>query len=287
MIGIASLGMIRASSASTLLEMCLTTHMDVSFVCPRYGATVAAAALYLVTAGLAAGQVDEQQNSAAPYTAEFGDAVRSYLLNNPEVVLEVFTILERQETAKKAQAQISQIAGYADQLFGAGDAMKGNPEGRIKVVEFFDYSCGYCKASLAEVSTALEGRDDVALVLKELPILGPESEQAARLAMAVRAEHGDEAYIGFHNALLGQKGVLNEALLAMLTGAAGYNYDALVQRGRGSDISATIAANKRLAQSLKINGTPAFVFEDELVGGMMQADRMIASLNRVAAKHAQ
>ena len=227
------------------------------------------------------------QGVAAPYTAEFVEQARSYLLDHPEVVLEVFTILERQETAKKAQAQINNIAGYADQLFAAGDAMKGNPDGPIKVVEFFDYSCGYCKAALAEVTTALDGREDVALILKEFPILGQASENAARLAMAVRAEHGDEAYVAFHNALLGQKGALNDALLATLAGAAGFDYDALVQRGRGADIGATIAANKRLAQALNINGTPAFVFEDELVGGMMQADRMIASFDRVAARQAQ
>lgn len=227
------------------------------------------------------------QGGGATYTPGFGEAVRSYLLDHPEVVLEVFKILERQETAKKAQAQISIISEYADQLFEAGDAVKGNPAGLVKVVEFFDYSCGYCKAALAEVTAALEGRDDVALILKEFPILGQDSEDSARLALAVRAEHGDEAYVAFHNALLGQKGNLNDALLAMLAGAAGFDYDVLVQRGRGADISATIAANRRLAQALEINGTPAFVFEDELVGGMMQADRMIASFDRIASKRAQ
>lgn len=228
-----------------------------------------------------------QTGGEPAYTQEFGTSVRAYLLDNPQVVLEVFTLLERQESEKKAQAQISNIAGYADQLFAAGDAVKGSPDGQVKVVEFFDYSCGYCKAALAEVTTALEGRDDVALILKEFPILGQASENAARLAMAVRAEHGDEAYVAFHNALLGQKGALNDALLATLAGAAGFDYDALVQRGRGADISATISSNKRLAQALNINGTPAFVFEDELVGGMMQADRMIASFDRVAGRQAQ
>ncbi|MCL4068171.1 DsbA family protein [Pseudomonas sp. GX19020] len=244
-------------------------------------------AVGLAFGGMAAAEGVGEQDLRVDYSPEFGAGVRAYLLDNPEVVLEVFTILEQQETAKKGQAQIVLIAEHAEQLFAGGDAAKGNPSAPIRVVEFFDYSCGYCKAALAEVTTALEGRDDVALILKEFPILGQASENAARLAMAVRAEHGDAAYVAFHNALLGQKGALNDATLATLAGAAGYDFDALMQRGRGADIRATIAANKRLAQALSINGTPAFVFEDELVGGMMQADRLIASFDRVAARQAQ
>ncbi|WP_441869484.1 DsbA family protein [Phaeovulum sp. W22_SRMD_FR3] len=221
------------------------------------------------------------------YSPEFGESVRAYLLDNPKVVLEVFTLLEQQERAAKAEAASVTIAEYGDQLFRSDDARKGAADAKIVVVEFFDYQCGYCKAALPELTRAMAGRDDVAVVLKEFPILGPASERASRLALAVRAVHGDEAYLGFHNALLSQKGQLNDATLSMLVGAAGYDFDALSVRSGGADISASIASNKRLAQGLAINGTPAFVFEDEVVGGMMGQERMMAAFDRVASSSAE
>ncbi|NPD15051.1 DsbA family protein [Xinfangfangia sp. D13-10-4-6] len=241
----------------------------------RYGIPVAALILQLASPVRA---------ETPAYTEDFAASARAWLLDNPGIVLEVFTILEREETVKESKAQLDLIEKHAPALFDSTDARKGNPEGPVVVVEFFDYACGYCRAALAELTAALEGRDDIALVLKEFPILGPASEQAARLALAVRAEHGDAAYIGFHNALLAQKGALNDALLRMLTGAAGYDFEALVERGGAADIGGIITANKRLAQSLSINGTPAFVFRDELVPGMMAADRLREAFRRPGAK---
>lgn len=237
--------------------------------------SMAMALLTLATAGSATAETPG-------YSEEFATSARAWLLDNPEVVLEVFTLLERQEGERKSKAQIERISEYGPALFASSDARKGNPEGPIVVVEFFDYACGYCRAALSELASALAGRDDVAVVLKEFPILGPASEQAARLALALRAEYGDEAYVGFHNTLLAQKGSLNEALLRLLTGAAGYDFEALSERGRADDIGAIIAANKRLAQALAINGTPAFVFEDSLVPGLMSADRLMEAFDRMA-----
>lgn len=242
------------------------------------------ATLLAVVAGLAGGATAEDASVGQRiYTDDFGRSVRAYLLDNPEVVLEVFTILEAQERSKKSAKTAKAIESAASSLFDKGSPSLGNPEGAIQVVEFFDYQCGYCKSAVAEVTAALDGRDDVRVVLKEFPILGAASEAAARLAMAVRAEHGGDAYIGFHKALMAQKGVLNDEVLAILAGAAGYDYQALVERGNQTDISQKITENRRLAQNLGINGTPAFVFKDEIVAGMMTSDRMIETFDRLTA----
>lgn len=136
---------------------------------------------------------------------------------------------------------------------------------------------------MAEVTAALNGRDDVRIVLKEFPVLGQPSEAAARLAMAIRAEHGDDAYIGFHKALMVQKGALNDRVLAMLAGAAGYDYEALVKRGNERDIEQAISENRRLARNLGINGTPAFVFKNEVVSGMMTSEKLTEAFERLSA----
>ncbi|MPL92141.1 hypothetical protein SDC9_38238 [bioreactor metagenome] len=221
------------------------------------------------------------------YSPELGAQVRAYLLANPGVILEVFKLLERQEAENKAGRSRDLLARHHADLFdGAGasiaDGVMGNPDGVVKVVEFFDYQCGYCKASAAELKTAMDGRTDVAVILKEFPILGPASETASRLALAIKAEHGEAAYVGFHNALLAHRGNLNDETMTLLVEAAGYDYAALTARGRASDITDKLAANRKLAADLGISGSPAFVFRDELVGGMMNADRLSVAFNRLA-----
>ncbi|WP_420024768.1 DsbA family protein (plasmid) [Cereibacter azotoformans] len=245
------------------------------------GALVMAAGQGVVMPLLDAAGQGGAQSEPGP---EFADQVRSVLLSNPEVVLEVFAVLERQEKDKQAAGARAAVEAEAAALFQGADARKGNASAPVVAVEFFDYQCGYCKSALPELAAALSGRNDVAVVMKEFPILGSTSEAAARLALAVRAEHGDEAYLGFHNALLSHKGGLNEAALSILAGAAGYDYPALVARGRQDDITSTLQGNRRLAQALAISGTPAFVFRDgEVVPGMMAADRLTAAFDRLSA----
>lgn len=214
------------------------------------------------------------------YSEEFSASARAWLLDNPGIMLEVFTLLEHEEMARKTVAARELIASHAEALFKSDDPRMGNPDGPVVLVEFFDYACGYCRAALPELTAVLDDRDDVAVVLKEFPILGPASEQAARLALAIRAEHGDEAYLGFHNALLVQNGALNQASLEVLVGAAGLDFEALERRGQQEDITERIEANRSLAQALGVNGTPAFVFEDELMPGLMTRERLEEAFDR-------
>lgn len=234
----------------------------------------------LLTALVSAGAGTPLSAQDRGYSEEFSASARAWLLDHPGIMLEVFTLLEREEMTRKTAAERELIAEHAEALFNSDDPRKGNPDGPVVLVEFFDYACGYCRAALPELTAALDGRDDVAVVLKEFPILGPASEQAARLALAIRAEHGDEAYLGFHNALLAQNGALNQASLEVVVGAAGFDFQALERRGQQEDITVRIETNKSLARALGVSGTPAFVFEDELVPGLMMRERLEAAFDR-------
>lgn len=234
----------------------------------------------LLAATLTAGAAAPLSAQGPGYSEEFAASARAWILDNPGIMLEVFVLLEQEEVAQKAAADKELIAKHAEALFRSDDARKGNPDGPVVLVEFFDYACGYCRAALPELTAALEDRGDVAVVLKEFPILGPASEQAARLALAIRAEHGDEAYLGFHDALLIQNGALNQASMEVLVGAANFDFEALERRGQQEDITERIEANRSLAQALGVNGTPAFVFEDELVPGLMTRERLEEAFDR-------
>lgn len=222
-------------------------------------------------------------STEASYDDRFGSMVREYLLENPEVILEVFAILERQENEKKAVATTALLADHRSALFESGDARKGVEAPAVTFVEFFDYRCTYCKRAFPEISAALEGRTDVAMVLKEFPILGPQSEAASRTALAVRALHGDAAYLTIHDAFMQHAGEFTDRELAGLVAAAGFDPVAVQARSQGADIAETIRSNKALAAKLGVNGTPAFVFEDSIAPGMMSADQISDEITRIAA----
>ena len=218
-----------------------------------------------------------------PGDREFGHLVREYLLSNPGVILEVFSILEAQENEKKTVASRALIDQNRAALFENGDGYKGVEAPAVTFVEFFDYRCTYCKRAFPEVSTALEGREDVAMVLKEFPILGPQSEAASRTALAVRALHGDAAYLKVHDAFMQHDGEFTDRELAHLIEAAGFDPVAVQSRSQGDDIAEIIRSNKALAAKLGVNGTPAFVFEDNIAPGLMSAAQIVNEINRIAA----
>lgn len=154
----------------------------------------------------------------------------------------------------------------------------------MKFVEFFDYRCTYCKRVFPEVSMLLENRADVAVVVKEFPILGPQSEAASRTALAVRALHGDAAYLIIHDAFMGHTGEFTDRDLARLVETAGFDPVAVQSRSQGDDIAEVIRANRSLAAKLGINGTPAFVFEDSIAPGMMSYEQIVSEVDRIALK---
>ncbi|MBR7518288.1 thioredoxin domain-containing protein, partial [Mycobacterium tuberculosis] len=85
-----------------------------------------------------------------------------------------------------------------DKLFNSSlDAVFGNPKGDVTVVEFFDYNCGYCKRALPDMDALLKSDPKLRFVMKEFPILGPDSTKAHIVAKAFKALM-PEKYLEFH-----------------------------------------------------------------------------------------
>ena len=85
--------------------------------------------------------------------AEIGKIVKEYLLANPDVVKDAIEELDKREKVAEASARETTLAKQADKLFNSpNQAVVGNPDGDITLVEFFDYNCGYCKQSLTNVA---------------------------------------------------------------------------------------------------------------------------------------
>ncbi|UUP19577.1 DsbA family protein [Nitratireductor thuwali] len=205
---------------------------------------------------------------------EVGQIVRDYLLENPEILIEMQTILEARQKQEQQAAQEEIIAQSSTTLFDSGyDGIVGNPDGDVTVVEFFDYNCGYCKRALADMEALVEENPNLRFVLKEFPILGPDSQKAHIVSMAFR-KLMPEKYGEFHAQLLGSTGRADEASAIQIAVGLGADEAALREAMKDDAILAAISETYELANKLQITGTPSYVVGKELVFGAQGKDAL-------------
>jgi len=201
-------------------------------------------------------------------TEAFGAAVRAYLLENPEVIMEAVAVLEQRQQQEEATSDLDLVAQYAEQLFNDGySAVSGNPEGTIQIVEFSDYKCGYCKRAYPELLQLIEDNPDIRFVLKEYPILGAESILASRAAISVLVNEGDEAYERFHDALMRENGPLTELSLPLIAEGLGLDSAKMVEMMNSALVTQMIQSNRSLGQQMQVSGTPTFVIGTQMLRG--------------------
>lgn len=203
--------------------------------------------------------------------AAFGAAVRDYLMENPEVLVEAINTMEERRMANESQNDKLLVQANAADIFEDGHSwVGGNPDGELTVVEFIDYRCGYCRRFNQEVHDTVEKDGNIRLILKEFPILGQDSDTSARFAVAVKQIAGDDAYIKAHDALMELRGA---ATLEALTGIAteiGVDADQVINTMNTEPVNEVLRANRQLAERMRIMGTPTFVIGDDLLRGVPQ-----------------
>ncbi|MSO71963.1 MAG: DsbA family protein [Alphaproteobacteria bacterium] len=223
-------------------------------------------ALAILFTGFGAPVSAQQSPALTPAQADAVRAlVRDYILQNPEIVSEAVRLLQEREQAQTLQKQRQAFAALEGDIFhDPSTPILGNPKGDVTIVEFFDYRCGYCKQAAPAIAKLLEEDRNIRLVVKEFPILGPESVVAARAALAAGKQN---KYAPFHWALLNAKGQLDEAQVMRIAGQVGLDTKQLRQDMAAPEIEAAIKRSYGLAEALQIRGTPAFIVGEELVPG--------------------
>lgn len=200
--------------------------------------------------------------------------IREYLLANPELLGEMSNRLRaKQEQATAARMKEVVATRRAELVSDPNSYVAGNASGDVTIVEFFDYQCGYCKRVHPALTTLLKQDPGVRLVLKELPVLGPASETAARAAVASLAQPGK--YHAFHTALMQHQERLDEASVLAIAGRVGVDVTKLSADMKSDRVAAVLKANRELATALGVNGTPAFVIGDRLVPGAVPLERLV------------
>ncbi|WP_300058052.1 DsbA family protein [uncultured Roseobacter sp.] len=205
----------------------------------------------------------------------FRSEVRSYLMDNPEVIMEAVQALEARQAEAQAQADLTLVSDHAEAIFDDGFSfVGGNPEGDITLVEFMDYRCGFCKRAYGEVEKLLESDGNIRFIVKEFPILGEQSLLASRFAIATRQLEGDDAYKALHDALMEFNGDITLPALRRLSDTYGLDAEAIEARMDDESVTEEIRKTRALAQQLQITGTPTFVMHDEMLRGFLPYDQM-------------
>jgi protein-disulfide isomerase len=216
-------------------------------------------------------QAAQASSAAAPFDesqkAAIHEIIKDYLINNPEVMLEVQNALETKMEKIQAEKLQGALQSNAAEIFRHAEApVAGNPNGDVPIVEFFDYNCGYCKRAFGDIAKLVEGDSKIKLVLKELPILSKASEEAARVALAA---HLQNKYWQVHGALLNIRGEVNEqtSIRAVERLNAGIDIARLKKDMSSEAVSAEIARVRDLARKMGIQGTPHFLVGDRAIAG--------------------
>lgn len=200
--------------------------------------------------------------------------VRDYLVANPEVLVEAMDSLQAKQAAAAEAAQAKVLADAGDRLMSAPDGMVlGNPEGDVTIVEFFDYNCGFCRQALEDMNALIESDDGVRFVLKEFPILGPQSLEAARVSLAFR-ELAPEKYGEFHEALLSRRSVADGAAAMEIAADLGIDEEALEAELADPQIMRDLQDIQTLGAELQLSGTPSYVIGNEVIQSRVGVDRM-------------
>jgi protein-disulfide isomerase len=223
----------------------------------------------------------------ATHPDEIGEIVKNYLVRHPEAIGEIFAeVIKHRSPKAKGGADAGGTVAAASALKASPDRSAaiasntaalfssphqvtlGNPRGDVTLVEFFDYSCGFCKRALPDMLALIKNDPNLKVVLKELPILGPGSAEAARIAIAVRMRNPDgQKYLAFHQQLLETAGPASRDKALAAAKDLGLDTAQLEKDASSEEVAATLGEDAKLAAAVGIRGTPGYVVGDDVIFG--------------------
>lgn len=214
---------------------------------------------------------------------EIETIVHDYLLEHPEIILEVTQKLKADQGEYQARADRKLIESQYDAIFNdQRDGTSGAPADKAKtvIVEFFDYDCGYCKKTKLLILQYLKKHpSDVHYIYKEFPILSDESVYAARIAMAIQHLYPNK-YVIYHNDLMTRADkIKNTKEVDDLVTKLGMDLAKVKAEADSDYVEKKIADNERLARNMGLSGTPAYIINGRVIRGaptsMYQLEKLI------------
>ena len=196
------------------------------------------------------------------------ETVKRTILENPEILPQAMQELQRREAEK-------QLTSVGDKLFEPfPGSVLGNPQGTVTLVEFTDFACTYCRSSVADVDALIKEFPQLKVVVRQLPILSPQSAEAAKWGLAA-AEQG--RYAEFHHAMFAA-GRPSAETIAAAAQTAGLDLTRARKALADPLVNAELSGNLDYARSLGIDGTPSWVVGDQLMTGAVGREALARAI---------
>src|SRR5258706_7723767 len=201
------------------------------------------------------------QEFSAPQKSEIERIIRDYLVGHPEVLQEAIAELDKRQAAADVEKAKTAVASNAETLFNSSrHVVLGNPKGDVTMVEFFDYNCGFCKRAMADMLELLKDDPKLKIILKEFPVLGPGSVDAAKVAVAVRMQDkSGKKYLEFHQKLLGGRGQADKARALAVAKEVGMDMKRIDTDMAGGESKVLLEEGLKLGEDLGLHGTPRYI----------------------------
>jgi protein-disulfide isomerase len=212
---------------------------------------------------------------------ELEHIIKDYIVSHPEVLQEAIAELDRRQATADAEKAKAALTANSEAVFNSPrQVVLGNPKGDVTMVEFFDYNCGYCKRAMADMMDLLKNDTQLRVVLKEFPVLGPGSVEAAKVAVAVRMQDkSGKKYLEFHQKLLGGRGQADKARAIAVAKDVGMDMARLDKDMASDEVKASIDEGLKLAETLGLNGTPSYIIGSDVVVGAVGLDGLKAKIS--------
>lgn len=214
-------------------------------------------------------------------TSAVEKVIEQYLLKNPGIIQQAMALQQQRAERAEQERSAETLKSKSKEIFENNlDMVLGNPKGDVTIVEFFDFRCGYCKRAHSVVKALLNEDKNVRVVLKQLPILGPESLRATQAGMAAAKQN---KYAEFHNKLFEMDQVNSQSIADVVLSLG------LDKKQFDSDVAdekvwaPSVNSSNILASDLGVNGTPAFIVGSSLIPGAID---IVALKNLVATTRA-
>lgn len=213
--------------------------------------------------------------------AQFEKIIREYLLKNPEVLQEAIAELEKRQAVAEAEKHKQAVKQHAEALFNSSrHVVVGNPKGDVNFVEFFDYNCGFCKRALDDKLALMKSDPNLRVILKEFPVLGPGSQEAARVGVAVRMQDKTgKKYFEFHQKLMSGRGTVDKARAIAAAREVGLDVARIEKDLNSDEVKASLEESFKLAEALGLNGTPSYVIGGDVAVGAIGQSALREKIN--------
>lgn len=187
--------------------------------------------------------------------------LRDYIMNNPKVLRDALLKLENDEQTENTKRVLS---GVKDDLYRGGSPEIGNPDAKVRIVEFYDYNCPYCRATYPKLKDFLKDNPDTKIVLKDVASLGKESEAIARIVIAATKQG---RFDRLHDALMTQKGQLTSERALGIAQKLGFDVERLKADAKSSETGETLTRAQDLANRLNVTATPLYIVGHHGIAG--------------------